>query len=310
MKKRICIALLLMIALLTGTLFSACTQEDIDNAVFVIETLDAIMDAMEEQKQTSSPIAEGSTGFEAHFIDVGQADCTLVICDGETLLIDGGNVEDSSLIVSYISNLGIEHLDYVVCTHGHEDHVGGLSGPLNAFTAGHVLCSVDNYDSKAFEDFKRYTNKQGLEIEIPEVGDTFQIGSAVVRVLGPQQEYSDTNNMSVVLRITYGETAFLFTGDAEAMAEEDIVDSGAVLSSTLLQVGHHGSETSTSYQFLREVMPEYAVISVGEDNSYGHPHDVILSRLEDAGCQVYRTDEQGHIIAQSDGKTITIYTEK
>ena len=213
----------------------------------------------------ASSVPDGST-LAVHFIDVGQADSALLVCGEDTMLIDGGNVADSSLVVSYLDQQGIDQLDYVVCTHAHEDHVGGLSGPLNTCTASHVLSPVTEYDSKAFGDFVKYTEAQGLEPEIPAPGDTFALGEAQVTVLGPVAEYSETNNTSIVLRVGFGTTSFLFTGDMETKAEKDLLEQGADLSATVLKVGHHGSDTSSSYSFLREVMPEYAVISVGENN--------------------------------------------
>ena len=258
---------------------------------------------------SAAPVTEGTT-LAVHFCDVGQADSALLVCGDDAMLIDGGNVADSSLVVSYLDQQGIDQLDYVVCTHAHEDHVGGLSGPLNTCTVSHVLSPVTQYDSKAFENFVKYTEAQGLEPEIPDPGDTFDLGEAQVTILGPVAEYSETNNTSIVLRVDYGETSFLFTGDMETKAEKDLLDQGADLSATVLKVGHHGSDTSSSYSFLREVMPEYAVISVGLDNDYGHPSDDVLSRLRDAGATVYRTDQQGTIVAVSDGTTVTFTTEK
>lgn len=257
---------------------------------------------------SSPPPTDGST-LAVHFIDVGQADSALLLCGGESMLIDGGNVADSSLVVSYLESQGVDTLDHVVCTHAHEDHVGGLSGPLNACTANHVYSPVTEYDSKAYRDFLKYTSAQGLDPEIPAPGDAFSLGEARVTVLGPVKEYSETNNTSLVLRVDFGETSFLFTGDMERTAEADLLDAGADLSATVLKVGHHGSDTSTSYPFLREIMPEYAVISVGEGNSYGHPSDDTLSRLRDADCTVYRTDRQGTVVAVSDGTTVSFTTE-
>ena len=249
-------------------------------------------------------------GLTVHFIDVGQADCALLECGGQTMLIDGGNAEDSSLVVSYLQGQGVEYLDYVVCTHAHEDHVGGLSGPLNTCTVGQVFAPVTEYDSKVFSNFVKYTQQQGLGLTIPQADSTFALGQAQVTVLGPRREYEDTNNTSIVLRLDYGETSFLFTGDMESTAEQDLLDAGCDLDATVLKVGHHGSSTSSSYVFLREVMPTYAVISVGKDNSYGHPHEEVMSRLYDAQVTVYRTDEQGTVVAFSDGETVTFTTEK
>ena len=252
---------------------------------------------------------EGS-GFEVHFIDVGQADSALVICDGHYMLIDGGNAEDSDLIYAYLERHGGEHLDYMVATHAHEDHIGGLSGALNYATVDTAYCPVTEHSTKVFQNMVKYLDEQGKSLTVPAPGDTFSLGSAQVEILGPVKEYSDTNNTSIVLRVDFGDTSFLFTGDMESTAEEDLVESGADLRATVLKAGHHGSDTSSSYVFLREVMPKYTVISVGEGNKYGHPSGEVLSRYRDAGSEVYRTDMQGHIIASSDGKTVTFRTEK
>lgn len=247
---------------------------------------------------------EGST-FSVHFIDVGQADAALVLCDGHAMLIDGGNSEDSNLIYSYLKKLSLTHLDYIVCTHAHEDHVGGLSGALNYATVGTAFAPMTSYDSKAFGNFVSYLAKQNVSITVPSAGDSFTLGSASVKILGPVKSSDETNNTSIVLRIVYGDTSFLFTGDAEREEEQDILSTGYDMDSTVLKVGHHGSETSTSYVWLREIMPEYAVISVGKGNSYGHPTDAILSRLRDADVKTYRTDMQGDVICASDGKTVS-----
>ena len=255
--------------------------------------------------------AGDESGFSIHFIDVGQADAAVIMCDGEVLMIDGGNTGDSSLIYSYLTRtLGLEHIDYMIGTHAHEDHIGGLAGALNACTVGTVYSPVTDYDSEAFQDFKRYAEDQVGSLTIPIVGDTFNLGSATVQFLSPAYQYSDTNDTSIVVRIVYGNTSFLFTGDAEWEPEHDMVEAGYDLSATLLKVGHHGSDTSTAYVFLREIMPQYAVISVGEGNSYGHPTEDTLSRLRDAGATVFRTDLQGDIICYSDGNTLTFVTEK
>ena len=266
--------------------------------------------------QTATPApapaapTEGEAAFAVHYLDVGQADCALVLCDGHAMLIDGGNAEDSNLVYSYLERQGIEHLDYMVASHAHEDHIGGLSGALNYATVDTAFSPVTEGDTKVFQNMVDYLAKQGKTLTVPEVGQTFSLGSAQVTILGPVKEYSDTNDTSIVLSVDYGKTSFLFTGDMEASAEADLLDSGADVTATVLKAGHHGSDTSSSYRFLREVMPAYTVISVGEDNSYGHPNEEILSRLRDVGTEVYRTDLQGTIIAESDGTNVTFRTER
>lgn len=268
-----------------------------------------VSQAPKQTTEAGATIPIDST-FEVHFIDVGQADAALVLCDGHAMLIDGGNSGDSSLIYSYLKNHGISYLDVVVATHGHEDHVGGLSGALNFASVGKAFCSVTSYDSDAFNDFVKYLGKHDTTITVPKPGDTFQLGSAAVQIVGVDGNAADHNNSSIVLRIVYGETSFLFTGDAEREAEQTILSAGYDLESTVLKVGHHGSDSSTSYVFLRAVAPQYGVISVGEGNSYGHPTEDALSRLRDADVTVYRTDLQGTIICTSDGKDVSFAVAK
>ena len=282
MKKLIC--LLLILLLLTG----CAPQADPGN---------------------SSPESTGSISdkMTVHFIDVGQADCALLECDGEYMLIDGGNVEDSSLVVSYLEQQGVTKLKAVVCSHAHEDHVGGLPGVLAVYETEAVYAPTSTYSSNCFDDFVYYTDQQGLEIIIPQPGDVIRLGDATATVLGPVQSYAETNDTSIVLMVELGDNRFLFTGDMETSAENDMLDywgESFDWHADVLKVGHHGSDTSTGYRFLNAVMPAVGIISVGEGNSYGHPHEVPLSRLSDAGVTVYRTDELGHIVVYADGTNI------
>ncbi|WP_251315901.1 ComEC/Rec2 family competence protein [Flintibacter muris] len=272
--------------------------------------LAVVLVLLNQQEPAPLPPSTQGGSFEVHFIDVGQADSALVICDNHYMLIDGGNAEDSDLVYAYLEQHGAQHLDCMVASHAHEDHIGGLSGALNYATVDVAYCPVEEYNTKVFQNMVYYLGEQGKSLTIPTPGEKFSLGSAQVEILGPVKEYDDTNDTSIVLRIDYGETSFLFTGDMEKGAEADLIESGANLRATVLKAGHHGSDTSSSYQFIREVMPQYTVISVGEGNSYGHPSEEVLSRFRDAGTEVYRTDMQGHVIAMSDGKTVTFRTEK
>ena len=258
----------------------------------------------------SSTAASVDAPFEMHFIDVGQALSVLVECDGQFMLYDGGNVDDGSLVVSYLQKQGVEELQYVFCSHAHEDHVGGLAAALAYFPANHVYSPVTEASTKCFRDFVKYTQQQGLQVEVPAAGTVWPLGSATVTMLGPVAQYDNTNDTSIVLRVDYGSTSFLLTGDMESDAERDLVNSGANLKADVLQVGHHGSSTSTSYIFLNAVLPEMGIISCGVNNKYGHPHEETLSILRDAGVDVYRTDLLGAIVIGSDGQNYTIRTEK
>ncbi len=241
-----------------------------------------------------------------YFIDVGQADCALVTLNGKNMLIDGGNVEDGPDVVSFIKKLGITTLDYVIATHAHEDHAGGLGTIINNFTVKNVYSPVSTYSSTCFKEFVEAADKQ-CGVTLCKQGMSFDLGGASAKVLWPiKPAEEDTNNTSIVLKLTYGDISFLFTGDLEHDAETRLVETGADLRADVLKVGHHGSDTSSSYLFLRSVLPQIGIISCGKDNSYGHPHDVILERYEQAEVKLLRTDEVGTVKISSDGTTISV----
>ena len=258
--------------------------------------------------QDTDIVAESS--FEVHYIDVGQADASLVMCDGKYMLIDGGNAEDSSLIYAYLKEHGIRELDYMICTHAHEDHVGGLAGALNYAQVNNILCPTKEYDTRAFESFKKYANQQNKEIIIPTSGMEFSIGSADCIILAVNTVENDPNNSSIVMKVSYGNTSFLFSGDAEQEVERAILEAGYDINCTVMKVPHHGSDSSLSYRWLNESMPKYGVISVGKDNQYGHPTENTLSKLRDADVIVYRTDMQGHIVCISDGNDVEFVVQR
>ena len=248
--------------------------------------------------------------LEVHFLDVGQSDCAVVVCDGESMVIDGGPRAAAGSVYRYIRDgLGLTHIDYAVSTHPHVDHVYGLSAVLNAAPADLLLTPVLEWDSKAFEYVMKYAGRQGTEIAVPQEGDVLRLGGATVTVLHCWPEAAArgrTNDMSIVLRVDYGKTSFLFTGDAEDWSEYMMLDSRVNLKADVLKVSHHGSSTASTMEFLRAVQPAYAVISAGKGNSYGHPHAEVLSRLRAVGAKVLRTDESGTIRLYSDGENVTM----
>lgn len=249
--------------------------------------------------------------FAVYFVDVGQGDAAVVVCDGKTLVIDGGTDEGGDALCTYLRNtLQPAQIDYMIATHPHADHIGGLPDVLKAYTVKKLYSPVDVYDSRTFERMAQYAADQGLSITVAQAGQSFSLGRAKVEFLAPLGIYDDINDISLVAKVTFGETTFLFTGDAERPSEQDMADSDEDLSATVLKVGHHGSNTSSSYVFLRNVMPQYAVISCGAGNSYGHPHEEVLSRLRDINATVYRTDLNGTVVCRSDGKNVSFTVEK
>ena len=269
-------------------------------------------------EEATRPAVTGGDELIVHFIDVGQADCALIEWGGFYVLIDGGNRDDGQLVVSYLEQQNVYALNAVICTHAHEDHVGGLPAVLAVYPTAQVFAPTKTYASNVFDDFVYYTDQQGLEITIPTPGTRFalqgddQPGGAEITILGPVKSYAETNDTSIVVKLEYGDTSFLFTGDMEVAAENDMLDywDGKMdWNVDVLKVGHHGSSTSSGYRFVYETDPEYAIFSVGADNSYGHPHEEVVSRYQDAGIPMLRTDELGTILAVSDGSEITITWE-
>lgn len=251
-----------------------------------------------------SGLSENASGMEITFLDVGEGDAALLIADGEAMLVDGGPPECSDFIYSYLKNRGIRSLKYIVCTHPHSDHVGGLAGALEFAQAERAFCCVDQYDTRSFEAFRSRLSDMGVVLEVPKPGDVLALGEAEITVIGPEREHEDLNDMSLVLRVDYGRTSVLLTGDAGYEAELDMMESQFSLRADILKVGHHGSGSSSYYYFLRAVSPAYAVISTGEGNEHGHPSEKVIGKLEELGAEIFRTDTDGTVTFVSDGKTV------
>lgn len=260
------------------------------------------------QPQTTAPAQTEPEYLTVHFIDVGQADCALLVCGSEAMLIDGGNAADGMDVTRYIQTLGIDKLDLVVGTHSHEDHIGGLATVLRNFDADTIWISDFTYTNATVNHFLNAAAAQKTPVTEVDPGETFELGGAEITVLGPVQSgYEDVNDLSLVLMVEFGDTRFLFTGDMEQLAEGHMLDYWGEdfdWHADVLKIGHHGSYSSSGYRLLREVAPTWGIISCGYQNEYGHPHESTLSRLRDAEVTIFRTDLMGTVIASTDGETI------
>lgn len=248
-------------------------------------------------------LASGGS-MTVHFLDVGQGLSILVQSEGQNLLYDGGPRSASSYVVSYLQEQNVSEIDYLISSHYDEDHVSGLIGCLNAFQVDNVIGADYIHDSSLYGSFMDAVAAHGLEVQHPAVGAEYTFGSGEFTILSPKEISKESNANSVAIKLTNGENSFVFTGDADFNCEADMVNSGLDLSCDVLSVGHHGSATSTSWDFLQAAVPEFAVISCGAGNMYGHPHEETMEKLSDMGIQVYRTDEQGTIVVSSDGNSL------
>lgn len=247
--------------------------------------------------------------LEVTFIDVGQADSILLENEGHYMLVDAGNNEDGPKLVNYLKNQNIHQFDYVIGTHPHEDHIGGLDNIIEGFDINTFYMPDVITTTKTFEDVLDALGEKNVTLSIPKTNATFKLGDATVKVLyvGTEDE-SDLNDTSIVLKVTYQNVSFLLTGDASTKVEEKL--NPADLESTVLKVGHHGSSTATNEKFLNTVNPKYAIISVGENNQYEHPHTTVLNTLAAHNITTYRTDQDGTIKVITDGTNIEINTSK
>jgi len=276
---------LLLVFLLTLSLV-ACSESNLD-------------------KKTNS-LQSVNGQLRVSYIDVGQADSILIQQGNSSMLIDAGNNGDSETVKKYISNQGITKLDYVVGTHPHEDHIGGLDYIINSFQVGKIYMPKVTNTTKTFQDVITAIKNKGMQITTPVVKDSFKLGEATCTILAPNSStYEDINNYSIVIKIQFGNNSFLFDGDAGAISEMEMVKKGLDLKADVIKIGHHGSYTASCENFLAAVKPKYAVISVGKDNDYGHPHKGTMERLQAKGIKLYRTDECGTVVCTSDGNNIS-----
>ena len=245
--------------------------------------------------------------LEVHFIDVGQGDATLIKCGDRSMLIDGGENDKGTLIQNYMNKQGVKSLDYFIVTHPDSDHCGGADVIITKYDIDTIIMPNYEKDTATYRDVVQSLDYKRYSVTPPVVGNTYSLGDAEFTIIGPNKnDYgNESNNYSVAIVLKHGRKKFVFTGDAEEEAEIDIVNNKMDISAQVLKVGHHGSKSSSAEKFIQAVSPEYGVISCGENNEYGHPHSVTLNTLRKEGVKVFRTDEQGSIVAVSDGKEIT-----
>ena len=306
-RAGICCAALL---LLQAVLLSGCSAPSAWADLLPEESGD-----WQQSRETVAALPEfsGSDGYlRVRFVDVGQGESILIQAGEHAMLVDAGTNESGGTVTDYLHSLNLTKLDYLIGTHPHEDHIGGLDDVILSFDIGTVIMPDVSHTTRTYEDVLDALLEKNLTVSSPQPGEAFSLGDASFTILSPSaeiaaeaQEVGDLNNLSVGIRLVYGSTAFVLCGDAESVSEEAMVQSGLPLKADVLKAGHHGSSTSTCGSFLDAVDPDYAVISCGKDNSYGHPHQETLDRLHAAGVSVFRTDEQGTVIAVSDGASIS-----
>ncbi len=260
---------------------------------------------IEQPREITVPDGE----MAVHFLDVGQGDCSLIVMpDGKTALIDASTNDARDSILEYLSVNGVKHIDYFILTHPHADHIGSARAVIESLPVGKVVMTDIETNTAVFENLLKAIDKKNIPIHIAKTGEIITLANANLKILGPVKKTDDLNNMSIVCRLDYGKTSFIFTGDAEEPAEADMLEkhSHSEFKADVIKIGHHGASTSSSLGFINAVKPKYAVISCGKDNTYGHPHTETIDTLNQLNIQYFRTDKQGNIVFSSDGEKVTL----
>ena len=245
--------------------------------------------------------------LKIYFMDVGEADSILIKC-GNNMLIDAGNTTDGKYLVNYYKLLGISDFQYIIATHSHEDHIGGMANIVYNFNFDNLFIPKSKSPYKSYNNLLKALEYKNKSYYVPEIDSSYKLGDCSFQILYIGDDTIDLNNTSIVLKLKYKNTSYLFMGDATGDVEREILNKD--IKSDVLKVGHHGSSYSTSAVFLSKVKPKFAIISVGKDNDYGHPKQITLDKLERVNANVYRTDQDGTIILSSDGDNIVIEKEK
>lgn len=280
-------------------------ESPVQNETPSLQTETTIQGETEQKDDTVT--AQLTDTLTVHFLDVGQGDCTLITCGEHAMLIDAGDNNMGTTVEMYLKKQNITKLDYVIGTHPDADHIGGMDVVIYKFDCDTIILPEFEKDTKTYRDVIDTIKNKNYKITRPKAGQSYSLGQAQFTIISPvSDDYGDdANNYSVGIRLVFGDTSFLLAGDAEEEAEKDMLESGQELKADVYKASHHGSKSSNTEEFMEAVRPEYAVISCGEDNSYGHPHAQTLNTFRSMGIKVFRTDEQGAIIIKSDGKELT-----
>ena len=305
MKKYLSILLILCMCLTACTATNQATSTS-EKSQSDTTSGEAVQFGQEEKAAKALDTSKPEGMLEVHYIDVGQGDATLIKCGSHAMLIDGGNNNKGTTVQLYLKKQGVESLDYVIGTHPDADHIGGLDVIVYKYNCDTVIMPDYEKDTKTYQELVDVIHDKNMKITYPVVGEQYALGEAKFTIIAPNSNSygGNANDYSVAILLEYGKNRFLFTGDAEEASEAEMLTNGIDISADVYKVAHHGSRSASTQEFLNAVHPKYAVISCGEGNSYGHPHAEVLNRLRSMGVEVFRTDEQGSIIASSDGENI------
>lgn len=302
-KKNISITLFLMLlAFLYGFYFNEINKTF---ALMYDEYGNALLKDPKEEKEK---LVDNDNTLKIYYLDVGQADSILIDSNNEYMLIDGGNNNDGPLLVKYFQELGIKDIKYIVGTHPHEDHIGGIDEVINNFNINQIFIPDAITTTKTFEDLLDSIERKNLTFTVPTINNTYTLGESIIKIIYTGTDTSDLNNSSIIIKLTYKKTSYLFTGDATNITEKKILNKD--IKSDVLKIGHHGSKYSSTENFIKKVNPKYAIISVGKGNKYGHPNIETINLLNKYNIKTYRTDELGTILLTSDGNNIEITSFK